>query len=112
MPTRPPSFRPSGYVSKAQREVSRGTRTARGYSNRWGRAAKLFLIEHPMCACAQCQARGLPLPATVVDHIVPHRGDPSLFWDASNWQPMAKRCHDRKTMSERNDRRLSSVRPR
>ena len=36
-------------------------------------------------------------PATVVDHIVPHRGDPRLFWDEKNWQPLCKECHDRKT---------------
>ena len=35
--------------------------------------------------------------ATVVDHIVPHRGDMRLFWDTKNWQAMAKSCHDRKT---------------
>jgi 5-methylcytosine-specific restriction enzyme A len=48
-----------------------------------------------MCVCDTC--RGVRLPAHVVDHIVPHRGDPALFWDESNWQAMAKVCHDRKT---------------
>lgn len=38
--------------------------------------------------------------ATVVDHITPHRGDPGLFWDEANWQPMCKQCHDRKTLTE------------
>ncbi|WP_435645121.1 HNH endonuclease [Butyricicoccus porcorum] len=38
--------------------------------------------------------------ATVVDHIVPHRGDPKLFWDQTNWQSLCKQCHDRKTMTE------------
>ncbi|MGM9590559.1 MAG: HNH endonuclease signature motif containing protein, partial [Faecousia sp.] len=36
-------------------------------------------------------------PATVVDHIIPHRGDRKLFWDESNWQPLCKDCHNRKT---------------
>jgi 5-methylcytosine-specific restriction protein A len=35
--------------------------------------------------------------ATVVDHILPHRGDRVLFWDRSNWQALSKKCHDRKT---------------
>ena len=39
---------------------------------------------------------------TVVDHIVPHRGDQKLFWDKSNWQPLCKACHDRKTWREDN----------
>jgi 5-methylcytosine-specific restriction endonuclease McrA len=34
------------------------------------------------------------VPATVVDHIKPHRGDPELFWDASNHQALCKHCHD------------------
>lgn len=38
--------------------------------------------------------------ATVVDHIIPHRGDNKLFWDKSNWQSLCKRCHDKKTMTE------------
>ena len=40
--------------------------------------------------------------ATVVDYIVPHRGDQKLFWDKSNWQPLCKACHDRKTWREDN----------
>jgi 5-methylcytosine-specific restriction protein A len=40
------------------------------------------------------------VPATVVDHIVPHRGDPVLFWDEANWQGLCKLCHDAKTARE------------
>lgn len=38
--------------------------------------------------------------ATVVDHIVPHRGDQKLFWDRSNWQPLCEHHHNVKTMTE------------
>ena len=41
--------------------------------------------------------QGVYTKATVVDHIVPHRGDPKLFWDPDNWQTLCKRCHDKKT---------------
>ncbi|MCA0996301.1 HNH endonuclease signature motif containing protein [Alloyangia pacifica] len=34
-------------------------------------------------------------PATVVDHIIAHRGDMTLFWDKANWQPLCKSCHNR-----------------
>ena len=44
-----------------------------------------------------CLKNGTLTPATVVDHIVPHRGDHALFWDKQNWQPLCKDCHDRKT---------------
>lgn len=30
----------------------------------------------------------------VADHIIPHRGDPALFWDMSNLQTLTKQCHD------------------
>jgi 5-methylcytosine-specific restriction protein A len=39
-------------------------------------------------------------PATVVDHIVPHKGDHLLMWAEWNWQPLTKRAHDRKTATE------------
>lgn len=37
---------------------------------------------------------------TVVDHIVPHRGDQKLFWDRGNWQPLCEHHHNVKTMTE------------
>lgn len=71
------------------------------YDHRWRRAAKLFLMEHPLCQCHECKAGELQVTvATVVDHIVPHRGNRALFWDRSNWQSMAKPCHDKKTATE------------
>ncbi len=43
-----------------------------------------------------CQWHGHVTAATVVDHIVPHRGDNALFWDsANNWQSLCGPCHDR-----------------
>jgi 5-methylcytosine-specific restriction protein A len=47
-----------------------------------------------------CAAAGLLEPATVVDHVVPHRGDPVLFWNETNWQGQCKPCHDAKTARE------------
>jgi len=75
----------------------RGGATARGYDSRWRKARALFLRKHPLCA--ECKRQGKLTPATVVDHIIPHRGDMTLFWDESNWQPLCKDCHDRKTGS-------------
>ena len=75
----------------------RGGADARGYDAKWRRARKAFLDRNPLCA--ECQREGKLTPATVVDHIVPHRGDQRLFWDETNWQPLCKDCHDRKTGS-------------
>jgi 5-methylcytosine-specific restriction endonuclease McrA len=37
--------------------------------------------------------QGLVEPATVADHVVPHRGDPELFWHG-RLQSLCKACHD------------------
>lgn len=70
----------------------------RGYTYEWRKASKAYLKEHPLCA--ECQRKGRLIPATVVDHVVPHRGDRTLFWDRSNWHPLCKKCHDEKTLRE------------
>ena len=72
--------------------------SARGYGRRWQKASKAFLNANPLCA--ECARRGKYVKATVVDHIQPHRGDPSLFWDHDNWQPLCKHHHDVKTITE------------
>lgn len=40
------------------------------------------------------ERQGRTVVATVVDHIVPHKGDKRLFWDSKNWQALCKPCHD------------------
>ena len=64
----------------------RGGASARGYDTRWREARAIFLKQHPLCAF--CQAEGKIVPATVVDHIIPHRGDQRLFWDQTNWESL------------------------
>ncbi len=75
-------------------EESRSAAT-KGYGARWRLESKKFLALHPLCE--ECLKEGKATPVTVVDHIVPHQGDPKLFWDRSNWQALYKRCHDKKT---------------
>ncbi|WP_420102140.1 HNH endonuclease [Bosea sp. (in: a-proteobacteria)] len=71
--------------------LSRTSARHRGYGAAWDRARAGFLRLHPHCA--ECAREGLTVRATVVDHIVPHRGDQRLFWDASNWQPLCTNHH-------------------
>ena len=69
------------------------------YGYRWQASRLRFLQAHPLCS--MCEARGIIAAATVVDHILPHKGDPALFWNVENWQPLCKACHDsRKQMLE------------
>jgi 5-methylcytosine-specific restriction protein A len=79
----------------ARRDRERGTRTERGYDNAWLRAARSFLADNPYCL--HHHQAGEIKRAEVVDHIKAHRGNRELFWDVSNWQPLCKPCHDRKT---------------
>ena len=59
------------------------------YNHQWHKARARFLRANPLCV--MCDA---PMPASVVDHITPHRGDVELFWSESNWQPLCKLHHD------------------
>lgn len=72
--------------------------TDKGYDGRWRKAKKKYLERHPLCV--RCMQVGELTKATVVDHIIPHRGDMILFWDETNWQPLCIRCHNRKTRVE------------
>lgn len=76
----------------------RGTSTERGYGYRWRRYRERFLKENPLCA--ECLKSNQLTSATVVDHIVPHKGNMVLFWDPKNHQSLCKHCHDVKTAKE------------
>ncbi len=72
--------------------------TQRGYGYKWQQARAQYLREHPLCV--MCQAVGRVEAATVVDHITPHRGNQSLFWRRSNWQPLCATHHSRDKQRE------------
>lgn len=72
--------------------------TQRGYGYKWQQARAGYLAKHPLCA--NCQKEGRVEEATEVDHVIPHRGDMTLFWDQANWQALCKPCHSAKTASE------------
>lgn len=74
------------------------TSQEKGYNSRWRKVRRIFLKAHPLCE--MCRKEGRLVKATVVDHIIPHRGDQELFWDQNNFQALCKSCHDRKTMTE------------
>lgn len=92
MPTRPRKH-------KAQGPAQRGNSTERGYDARWRKARKWFLQIHPLCV--ECQRDGKVVAATVVDHVVPHRGDYRIFWNEANWQALCSVHHNQKTASGR-----------
>lgn len=65
---------------------------ARGYDRRWNKRRKQWLDQHPLCA--RCEQLGTVKAASVVDHVIPHRGDRALFEDDDNLQSLCKHCHD------------------
>ena len=113
MPTKPlrpcmtprcPTLVASGRCPACQAPVRQHERRfARGetaYNTaRWRRARAQFIAEHPYCVHKGQDSR-CTLLTEVVDHRLPHRGDPVLFWDRANWQPLCHPCHNRKTATE------------
>ena len=68
---------------KPLHQHDRKTTAEKGYGSRWQKARAVYLHSHPLCV--RCLAKGRYVKATVVDHIIPHRGNRELFWDRDNW---------------------------
>lgn len=58
---------------------------------RWHRMRAHQLAIHPLCAI--CAERGEVVPASVVDHVIPHKGDFDKFV-CGKLQSLCKPCHD------------------
>ncbi|MBV2144413.1 HNH endonuclease [Falsochrobactrum sp. TDYN1] len=78
---------------KARFDKKRPTSRQRGYTAEWDRERKAFLAVYS--SCRRCGA-----PATLVDHIKPHKGNQTLFWNRANWQPLCTPCHSSAKQSE------------
>lgn len=99
-----PELTESTYCDKHQEEIGNETkRRDRPYkklykTNHWQQLRQQVLMKQPLCV--KCLKVKRITPATVVDHIKPHKGDETLFYDINNLQPLCKSCHDRKTAKE------------
>ncbi|CAJ0861953.1 hypothetical protein AMST5_01444 [freshwater sediment metagenome] len=78
---------------KAEHDRRRPSASARGYDSKWRAYREAFLRRHP--TCVMCGA-----PATVVDHIEPHKGDKALFWRHDNHQALCATCHNSRKQSQ------------
>lgn len=63
------------------------------HTHKWRKYRARYLSVHPLCV--NCERE-----ATVVDHMIPARVRPDLFWRADNHQPMCAECHNRKRATE------------
>lgn len=61
------------------------------YDRRWQKRRAEQLRKHPLCALCM-KVHGRVVPATVADHIRPHRGNRELF--EGPLQSLCKHCHD------------------
>lgn len=94
---------PDGYCSEHKPKQVRKASAAWHYlytDPRYGwetRRAKQLLVE-PWCR--ECTANGRPrVPATDVDHVIPHRGNVELFL-YGELQSLCHACHAAKTLAE------------
>ncbi|MDE9448142.1 HNH endonuclease [Xenorhabdus bovienii] len=76
------------------------------YGSKWSKARLAFLQQYPLCV--MCRQQGRLTPATVVDHIVPHKLKDAinandsevikiarrLFWGKANWQSLCASHHN------------------
>lgn len=85
-------------AAKKRVEGARESSFKRGYDARWRKARNAYLSDHPLCV--RCLVEKFIVKATVLDHIIPHNGDPDLMWNKENWQSLCKRHHDQKTAKE------------
>jgi 5-methylcytosine-specific restriction endonuclease McrA len=110
MPYRPATYQPP--IHYRRNPPRRRSSRARGYGSAWERvrAESLRAIARrqgddaysprvPCCECGpECCPAGCRLPGTHLDHVKAVSGpeDP-LFWEPTNHQALAQRCHSRKT---------------
>lgn len=62
------------------------------WTARWRRIARHQKRTEPLCR--MCKAKGIITIATEADHVVPHKGDPQLFWNGA-LQSLCHLCHAR-----------------
>lgn len=74
------------------------TSSQRGYNYEWQKARLVHLNDNPLCV--YCDREGRVTAANTVDHVIPHRGEMTLFWDRTNWMSLCGTCHSSKKQRE------------
>ncbi len=92
MPSKPRTLRPAARQGGERYDRQRGSAAARGYGREWQAARAVHLAQHPLCA--YCELRGDVTPATLVDHLYPHRRFDGVFWVREWWVSSCAPCHD------------------
>jgi 5-methylcytosine-specific restriction enzyme A len=88
---------------RAEIDRRRPNAATRGYDSTWQKARAGFLAHHSHCEMLIVSGQRCGKPASVVDHIKPHKGNRALFWRRDNWQALCTHCHNSK--KQRQERR-------
>ena len=114
MPKLPPTHRPKGYKGRQQSnkdyDASRtGTPERLLYAKRrWrDKVRPVILARDPLCV--RCLAEGRSTPSDTVNHIIPHKGNPELFWDMDNLEGVCASHHSRDIQREEQSLTSSKV---
>jgi 5-methylcytosine-specific restriction protein A len=78
-------------------------------SPEWRRYSKDYRDAHPLCADPYHRHVGETRAVHAVDHITPHCGNRSLFWNPKNHQPLCEACHNWKSTQDKAGRNAASV---
>ena len=73
-------------------------------SNAWRQFSISFRRSNPICK--YCNIHGKSKLCQQVDHIIPHNGDPDIFWMDDNYQALCASCHGYKRTEEANPTNL------
>lgn len=64
---------------------------------KWYKTANWYRLRHKALSreplCRFCKKKGIITAGNTVDHIQPHKGDMSKFFDIMNLQVLCKKCH-------------------
>ena len=101
-PVPPSRFGPVPFTSEAER--SRYRREVHAWRKwyddpEWRRMAWACKVAAAF-TCAMCGRVASGKGQAIADHVKPHRGDRSLFFDATNLQCLCKACHDKHKQSQ------------
>lgn len=96
-----PCQRKKAADSKRAFDLKRPSASQRGYDSRWTKARASYLAKNPICSREGCSE-----PATVLDHVIPHRGDQDLFWNKGNWVGLC--AHHHNSIKQIEERRIST----
>jgi 5-methylcytosine-specific restriction protein A len=89
MPTKSATHKPCNRPVEHRERAGRFSCLYR--TQRWRRIRAHQLAVEPLCRI--CRDNGVDTPATICDHVEPHRGNMVKFWSGP-FQSLCKQCHD------------------